>query len=204
MANVPLGIDLDGCYSGDPESIGNAVRILTNAVSSRQEAAPDIITPRIIVPASMGDDFEIVAEDGTIIYPPQWQSYTPELTTSGTAPSVGTGATQQGFYMVIGRICHFYARIILGSGFSFGTGNLNLSLPLTGVWNANNRYPVKVGFLDSATPYDGLGRYHNSSGVLLQVATISGSYITGTTPSSTVPFTWAAGDSIYVSGSYPI
>lgn len=206
MANVPLGIDLAGCYSGDPESIGNAIRILTRAASTRQEAAPDIITPRIIVPASMADDFEIVAEDGTVIYPPQWQNYTPAIVTSGTAFTPGA-TTFVGRYVSDGHTVHGEISIGLGAGMSFGTGTHAITLPVTSAISDDLAAPQNnVWLVNSGTAnFLGAGRIVPTAGVpALQLVYPVAASNALVAVSATAPFTWVSGDIIRASFTYPL
>jgi hypothetical protein len=58
-------------------------------------------------------------------------SYTPVWSSTGTQPSVGTGATVDGKYLQVGSRVYVRARIILGSSPSAGSGVYRFSLPVT-------------------------------------------------------------------------
>lgn len=62
--------------------------------------------------------------------PGAWTAYTPTLTAATTNPTLGSGATQQGTYMQIGKLV--VARFILafGSSGSAGSGAYWVNLPV--------------------------------------------------------------------------
>lgn len=59
-----------------------------------------------------------------------WTSYTPVLTTSGTAPSLGNG-TLTGTYSAAGKRIAFKVKLVVGSTTSLGTGELRFTFPVT-------------------------------------------------------------------------
>ncbi|MET9506927.1 hypothetical protein ABZX62_00315 [Streptomyces flavidovirens] len=60
-----------------------------------------------------------------------WTAYTPTWTAATTNPSLGNG-TLTGRYLKIGRTCKVLIVLTLGSTSTYGSGNLRLSLPVTG------------------------------------------------------------------------
>lgn len=59
-------------------------------------------------------------------------TYVPNLTSTATQPNLGTTPTKTGFYTVEGGVCTWSAQITMaGTGQAAGTGNYNISLPVT-------------------------------------------------------------------------
>ena len=59
-----------------------------------------------------------------------WTTYTPSWTSTGTAPVLSNG-TVTGRYMKIGRSVLCFINLTFGSSTTYGSGNYNLSLPVT-------------------------------------------------------------------------
>jgi hypothetical protein len=59
------------------------------------------------------------------------QTYTPVLDSTGTAPTLGTGGAIAGRYIQIGKLVKWSVIIIIGTGFTAGTGTYRVSLPVT-------------------------------------------------------------------------
>src|ERR1044072_8107841 len=64
-----------------------------------------------------------------------WTSYTPTLGSAGPPPVLGN-ATLTGQYMKIGRTVHMSLTLTVGSTTTFGSSNLNFTLPATGASSA--------------------------------------------------------------------
>lgn len=81
-----------------------------------------------------------------------YAAYTPTLTTNGVNPTLGAAPVQLGRWTQIGKMVHCYGRIMVGgAGFAAGSGNYQISLPVTAnVPHANGL--IGTGkFLDSST-----------------------------------------------------
>jgi hypothetical protein len=61
-------------------------------------------------------------------YQPQWPSYSPTWSSSGTLPTIGNGSIT-GSWTQIGKIVHGRARITIGSTTAPGSGNYTISIP---------------------------------------------------------------------------
>lgn len=129
----------------------------------------------------------------------KWQAYTPTLT--GTGFTLGA-STLSGRYTRIGNTVHFIANCILGAGFVMGTSYLVMGLPPVSCSSAFSRYMANATFLKTGTGANNYwgGAYVNASGC--QIVPISLTSLANTNFSPTVPFAWAAGDSIAVAGTY--
>lgn len=133
--------------------------------------------------------------------------WTPELTSDGTSPSLGTGYTADGLYVFLPGYCAFQCNIVFGTGSSAGTGNYEIAgLPLT-------PYPRLTGLTylsdGGARLFDSSGSVRARVGVLVTddskiqlrgTATFptGANYVVG----AAVPWAWGDGDRIEVSGGY--
>jgi hypothetical protein len=131
-------------------------------------------------------------------------SVTPTLTASTTNPVLGTGSTAQGWYSYLSEAIVYSFFIRFGtSGTSFGSGNYQVSLPVTSATPFGSSIHPAVGTVQ-------LG--DNSSGAVSAgdcfVDPASGNFVgligSSGTVSPTAPWTWANSD--YLSGTiiYPV
>lgn len=131
-----------------------------------------------------------------------WQAYTPVL--SGTGWAIGNG-TRSGYYCQLGKIVHFQIRIVFGSTSTFGAAaRPELTLPVTAdSASANIDFVTNVAYFDNSASVRYLGGCDfTSTTVDLFSWGSAGAYVNSSGTVSTVPFTWAANDVIYVSGTY--
>lgn len=136
-----------------------------------------------------------------------WQNFTPSFTnwTIGTGGSAGTTAK----YIQIGKTVFYRITTTLGtSGQSVGS-NVTFQLPVaavSGLLGADNIFPVgEVHLQDAGTAsYWGSARINNADLRTAQILVnnTSTTYQTGGALSSTIPHTWAAGDSLTIRGFY--
>lgn len=120
-----------------------------------------------------------------------WTSYTPTMV-GGTA---GTGATFTGGYRQVGRVTHFWARVVLGTT-PVPAAGVGLTLPVTA---AGARGVAAASYTDTGTT-------SYAAHPVWAVGSV-GTFVIGTngtvvSTSATVPFTWASGDIIEVAGTY--
>jgi hypothetical protein len=139
------------------------------------------------------------------------QSYVPVLSAATTPPNLGTTGTIQGWYYRIFDQVYTWGEFIFGTGFSAGTGILEVTLPfkakvLTEVANNLPSYPVAVG---NATAFDAssspdrqpmLTVIRNTTKVAFTVRMGTGG--ASRTCQAGVPFTFAIGDGIMWSARY--
>lgn len=124
-----------------------------------------------------------------------WSSWNP----TSTGITVGNGSIAA-YYKQIGKIVTFSYRFTFGSTSSI-TGNINVTVPVGESSNASYT-PVGVMIQDSGTGYL-IGQGVIISGAFWIYATNTGSsYGSGSSFSSTVPITWATGDTLTISGTY--
>lgn len=122
-----------------------------------------------------------------------WDSYTP--TVGGW--SLGNG-TINGWYLQVGRTIHFRILFTTGSSTTY-SGGPNFTLPVTAVaLGTNGRRPVGTADL-----YDASATAHRHYFAVLSAATVVAPVLhDGTAVSPTVPWTWATGDIIELTGTY--
>lgn len=130
-----------------------------------------------------------------------WQSYTPTF----AGVTVGSG-TIAGQWTRIGDTIHFIASFTFGSG-STVTGPVTVSLPIAiDAIAINNHSLFNAEIFDSApTPayYPATCFYASTTTVGIRATNSAGTYTLGTAITSTIPITYATGDTITVSGTYP-
>jgi hypothetical protein len=125
----------------------------------------------------------------------EWSPYTVTLGTM----TVGDGSVS-GRYTRIGTTVHFQIIIILGATSSISAAAFTVSLPTTFGAGAAVHAPIHGVALDSSTSqfYDLSGQAASTSTLYIrQIQPAGVAYLT-----STVPFTWAANDQIYLWGTY--
>lgn len=128
-----------------------------------------------------------------------WQSWSP----SYSGITVGNGTLDYAKYIQIGKTVHFRFKFTFGSTSAMGTGVF--SAPVT----ANSDYSTtdNIGlakYVDSSTSSNnssGMCRLESTTTIRPIAFTVS-TYLRDSTVSSSIPFTWATGDYIYVEGTY--
>ena len=125
-----------------------------------------------------------------------WTSYTPII--AGTGWSFGSGASL-GRYIEIGHYITGDVLITSGTGATFGAGTLTFSLPVAA--SASHLVSVvPVNLVHGGVSYAAvcqIGAGNTTSSAIVTMNSAGASNI-----SSTVPFTWAVGDSIRASFTY--
>lgn len=141
-----------------------------------------------------GDDNTVQDLPYSAIKGVAWTSFTP----SWTGLTVGTGATNTGFYCQIGKTIHLRVSVTLGTSPSVSGTPPVLTLPVsikesgvffigTATYSSSNTY---IGYID------GFGA--------LRIQNVSGTYPYLANVTSTTPFTWATGDKIFIYSTYEI
>ena len=125
---------------------------------------------------------------------PAVQTYTPTWGATGTAPVMGPSNTLNGWYTRTGSLVHFWIQFIIQPGTSFGTGAWTFSLP--NLYIAGSPLAI-TATLNSAAGQQVAGASVYSSSYVFVYAAGAPNGISGT-----VPFTWAAGDGVVISGAF--
>jgi hypothetical protein len=124
-------------------------------------------------------------------------AYTPNWSSTGTAPSLGNG-TLTGQYTRNGNLVSFTIAFVAGSTTTFGTGSWFFSLPFA----SNVTGQTFTGFLARTGVVDYV---LNSTPATAGNANIFPAYLTGggaARLTATQPITWQSGDYLYMSGTY--
>lgn len=127
-----------------------------------------------------------------------WTAFAPAWTASVTNPVLGNGVLT-GRYKRIGRTVHFTITLSPGSTTTFGSGTYLFSLPFAAV-NMNDPRVFPALIFDTSGPVrrGAMGTLNTTTTILLLDAASTGSGIV----SNTVPWVWANGDTIRISGTY--
>lgn len=130
-----------------------------------------------------------------------WTTYTPTLTNI----TVGTGgsAKNEGRYIRLGSLVVFEIQIVLGtSGGVVPSGPIGATLPpITQQAAARGSFSARMRDAGTAI-YPAMTDNTTIGRVDAYAILTSGTYAVGATPSSTIPFTWAASDEVFIWGFY--
>jgi hypothetical protein len=115
--------------------------------------------------------------------------------------TVGNG-TSTGYYCQINKLIHWSCELLFGSTTSI-TGNVQIDYPVT----PDDFYQAASGaqcVFEDANGTDYYGALFRSSATTstVRVFNSSGTYVSPTNVTSTVPFTWASTDRLIVNGVY--
>lgn len=137
----------------------------------------------------------------------QWDLYTPTLTAATTNPTLGSGATQTGWWHRTGNMIVGGARIRFGTGMSSGSGIYYVSLPFT----------IDTSYLNGSDGYGlgsviGAGALRDDSNLSLSptVSVIVSQYnnrvwlhtAANGAVNNAGPFAWTTNDAISISFAY--
>lgn len=132
-------------------------------------------------------------------------TWTPALTSTGTAPTMGSGAVADGLYTQQNHLAEVWFDIAFGSSMAAGTGYYQVSLPVNVDPGALDYMAVGHGMLydDSLTkPYFASFIMLPGAPSVVRIASASSvgapDYVTGSGP-----ITWAADDRIVGHLTYP-
>lgn len=137
----------------------------------------------------------------------EWTAYTPGFSAAGGSPSLGNG-TASGMWRQVGDSIEFTALYLFGTTTNYGTGALQFDVFGDGPIGSIDDSKILVGsagmagqtFLqDSSVPLVVPVYPQYVSGSTVKLITVDVADVEGT-----VPFTFANGDSIYISGTAPI
>ena len=127
-----------------------------------------------------------------------WTTYTPALTSSGTAPAAGNAVFLASYHQV-GKRVHVVTKVTFGTTTTFGTGVLYLGLPVAQSANMNGQVLGSAFAFDTSAPV-------NRVAIAFFDGTNQRVFFRGATDGAligaTAPWTWANGDQLYFSGTY--
>lgn len=142
--------------------------------------------------AAAGDDVQ--AADVNALEP-VWTSYSPTWGGSVSNPSLGNG-TLTGAYAKVGNLVNVRIALAIGSTSTGGSGRWTFTLPFAPA--AQQALAAVAEDTSASARYGGAAWITPGAGVFAVALGAGGN--TGVL--STVPFTWANGDQLYINGSY--
>lgn len=165
-------------------------RILTTA----QRDALGVVTTGTTIYNSTTGNVEIYSGSAWVTAEQMsaWSTYTPTLTNT-TAPVTSARFAREG------RVVHF--AVVLTLTGAQVSGLIGISLPVAAVSVNTGDFAALMVDTGVAT-YVGVAILGTTSRVDISAENAAGTYTTTTAPSATIPFTWATGDVIRLSGTY--
>lgn len=122
-----------------------------------------------------------------------WSNYTPSWTAASVNPAIGNG-TITGRYIQIGKIVHFYAKLIMGSTSTYGTGQWYVSLPVQAA--ATTTFgPMASRIFDN-------GVANRSATAFIFTGELKVAIVQNSTDVTSTSQTWGAADELEISGTY--
>jgi hypothetical protein len=121
------------------------------------------------------------------------RSYTTTWAGSSSNPAIGNGSLTSN-YSVFNGMCQVNVALVMGSTTTFGSGTWSFTLPITSRSSIPSFATARAYDSGSTTYYSGSAY---ASGTVIE-ASFSGLL------SSSVPITWATGDTLYITVNYPI
>lgn len=208
MANI-LQNGVIESSNGDPAKLGG----FAYASSIRQDypvaSVSDLAT---ITNPPLGAFAQVASDNSRWIYRAEgwrlwdsWgQTYVP---TWGSNVTVGNGSTS-GFYQFSSGVGTFVTTLTLGSTSAI-SGSISVFLPANMSLSSPALTATVIGdgrFRDISTGnvFDSRVRTATTGAVIAEVLTASGDYAQVSGLGSTIPFTWASGDSITLRFTFPI
>lgn len=125
-----------------------------------------------------------------------WTAFTPTWAATGSAVALGNG-TNVGWYRQLGKKVEFYGKTSFGSTTTFGTINYQWALPVAALRGSDQVIASACQLIDSSPSTF-------RPGVIVIPASLTVFYITSNSgiTGTTLPWTWATGDSVSFAGSY--
>lgn len=148
--------------------------------------------------AAEGTAATLSRSDHDHAFPVAVSTYTPAWTAATGNPTIGNG-TITGRYIQLDKIVHVAINVVAGSTTTFGTGNYNLSLPVSAI--SGIRMTIGVYINDVGTQFY-VGEGVINSGTTFETIAVGSSATGPTFWSPTTPFTFGNADTFVVSGTY--
>jgi hypothetical protein len=141
----------------------------------------------------------VTVADGT-----GWTNFTPTL----VSVTIGNGVYDYSRFKVIGKIAYVQFQFTLGST-SAVVGDIQVDVPSSIERTSPQAPGQNIGYFRDLTPNAihpcvVLGSGSVNARFLLRASNASGTYVSQTNASSTIPFTWATGDQIIFSAIYEV
>lgn len=158
-------------------------------------------TPRTWVPGEVltASLLNTHLRDNLLAMTGAWTAYTPTWTATGGGASLGNGSLT-GRYSGVGKTVHFYISFGIGSTTALGSGRWDFSLPVASIGYSPTSHLLGVG-----NAKDTGVRLYRLDTMFVDTGKVCGWRDTGAaeaTVTPTSPFTFAAGDSVTLAGTY--
>lgn len=128
-----------------------------------------------------------------------WTSYTPNWTSSGTAPALGNG-TLVGRYLKFGRTVNYQINLVTGATTTYGSGNYSFDLPAASA-NAGASY-IGNAHLLAGTRWLGQNVVSPAASTTSPFFPTNATTTTASQLSGTVPVTLASTHQLRITGVY--
>ena len=175
------------------ESAAGRIRVVT---SGTRPTGVDRYVGQRIFESDTGRELLYDGSGWIIMYEPL-QAFVPVFLNTTT----GNG-TKAGVYQRRGGWCDFQAYFVLGTT-SAVSGSVQLTLPFAGSVIRFGQFSVSLTDTSAGQVFTGQSN-SDPTNTTIYSAVVSGSNIGVSFLGATSPFTWANGDAIEVSGSYPM
>lgn len=133
-----------------------------------------------------------------LISPPHGAPRSYASTLGGTGWAIGNGSITFR-YVRTGRALHFTLVCTFGGSSTFGAGTPTFTIPVTVAYD--QVWPARLNDVSGTAVYAFATAAAGTSFIAVRGVSASAAYPLETTITSTVPFTWASGDTITVSGT---
>ena len=154
----------------------------------------DLVKDGAVAIEALGDAIDASVGSGLLA----WVTYAPTYTNV----TVGAGGvTTLAKFCQIGKTVHVKVLFTLGTG-SAVSGRIGISLPVTAANNNLDRALNSCGLLAGAVSATGFVAIGATNRADLYALVASGTYVTNTNISSTIPGTWASGSSFSATFTY--
>lgn len=165
--------------------------VATFATTTARDAAITSPSEGQFAYSKADDTYYIYSGTEWLPYSAAWISFTPTLTNVTTS-------TLNAAYFRTGKVVHFYVYGVVNAA---PTGIITVSLPVTST--SVTRHIVNVRMSVAGTTYFGSGIF-SGSGTTCQVVAFnaSGTYVSSTSTSGTVPGAWVSGNTFLITGTY--
>jgi hypothetical protein len=164
--------------------------------TARDTALP---TPSEGMCAYLQDTNEFCVYDGSAwrLYNTSWTAYTPTLTNV----TLGTGGSVVGYYTTAGKLTIVNVYITLGTASFSVSGIITASLPTNRAYASTARFTGTTRMAAGGTTYPG-SVIASGGNMQVYAHNASGTYLSVTATSATIPNTWAASNTCLIQAIY--
>lgn len=133
-----------------------------------------------------GSGWEVIADPAAW---KAWTAYTPVWTAASSNPAIGNG-TISGRYLQVGKVVHYYGRILAGSTTTYGSGDWRISLPVAAQTTPGTTGAATCGDASATSAGSRPATMDLITSTTMRLVSPSG------VVAGTVPFTWTTSDDV--------